>query len=188
MILFSKLIYSFNNIFPVITIILCDLSLPLKISCRWNQNSLFMFLSKVPLLIVLGLSTTADTLHFTTGFTDVQGYHTLDILLVNYNCFIKCSASCFLFRFKTCLEVNCNVLRLRFVSERYASCLLKPGGLSSVEFLLLNRKKNLSKILFALLMFFSCFSLQPADVYLIDEPSAYLDSEQRLVAAKVIKR
>jgi len=29
---------------------------------------------------------------------------------------------------------------------------------------------------------------QPADVYLIDEPSAYLDSEQRLHAAKVIKR
>ena len=31
-------------------------------------------------------------------------------------------------------------------------------------------------------------SFQPADIYLIDEPSAYLDSEQRLVAAKVIKR
>merc|ERR1712147_465376 len=29
---------------------------------------------------------------------------------------------------------------------------------------------------------------KPADVYLIDEPSAYRDSEQRLVAAKVIKR
>lgn len=29
---------------------------------------------------------------------------------------------------------------------------------------------------------------KPADVYLIDEPSAYLDSEQRLAAAKVIKR
>ncbi|XP_065667469.1 ATP-binding cassette sub-family E member 1 isoform X2 [Hydra vulgaris] len=29
---------------------------------------------------------------------------------------------------------------------------------------------------------------KPADVYLIDEPSAYLDSEQRLHAAKVIKR
>ncbi|PVU95303.1 hypothetical protein BB559_002785 [Furculomyces boomerangus] len=29
---------------------------------------------------------------------------------------------------------------------------------------------------------------QPADVYLIDEPSAYLDSEQRIVTAKVIKR
>ena len=26
---------------------------------------------------------------------------------------------------------------------------------------------------------------QPANVYLIDEPSAYLDSEQRIVAAKV---
>jgi len=32
-----------------------------------------------------------------------------------------------------------------------------------------------------------CLGL-PADVYLIDEPSAYLDSEQRIVAAKVIKR
>ncbi len=30
--------------------------------------------------------------------------------------------------------------------------------------------------------------VQPADIYLIDEPSAYLDSEQRIVAAKVIKR
>ena len=28
----------------------------------------------------------------------------------------------------------------------------------------------------------------PADVYLIDEPSAYLDSEQRLAAARVLKR
>ena len=29
---------------------------------------------------------------------------------------------------------------------------------------------------------------KPADVYLIDEPSAYLDSEQRIIASKVIKR
>jgi len=29
---------------------------------------------------------------------------------------------------------------------------------------------------------------KPADLYLIDEPSAYLDSEQRIIAAKVIKR
>jgi len=29
---------------------------------------------------------------------------------------------------------------------------------------------------------------KPADVYLIDEPSAYLDSEQRIIAARVIKR
>ena len=28
---------------------------------------------------------------------------------------------------------------------------------------------------------------KPADVYLIDEPSAYLDSEQRLACAKVWK-
>ncbi|PQP95513.1 ABC transporter E family member 2-like isoform X1 [Prunus yedoensis var. nudiflora] len=32
-----------------------------------------------------------------------------------------------------------------------------------------------------------CFR-KPADIYLIDEPSAYLDSEQHIVAAKVIKR
>jgi ATP-binding cassette subfamily E protein 1 len=30
--------------------------------------------------------------------------------------------------------------------------------------------------------------MQPADIYLIDEPSAHLDSEQSLIAAKVIKR
>lgn len=29
---------------------------------------------------------------------------------------------------------------------------------------------------------------KPADLYLIDEPSAYLDSEQRIIASKVIKR
>ena len=29
---------------------------------------------------------------------------------------------------------------------------------------------------------------KPSDIYLIDEPSAYLDSEQRVIAAKVIKR
>jgi len=34
-----------------------------------------------------------------------------------------------------------------------------------------------------------CLALgKPADIYLIDEPSAYLDSEQRIVTAKVIKR
>lgn len=29
---------------------------------------------------------------------------------------------------------------------------------------------------------------KPAQVYLLDEPSAYLDVEQRIIAAKVIKR
>jgi len=32
-----------------------------------------------------------------------------------------------------------------------------------------------------------CLGL-PADIYLLDEPSAYLDSEQRIIASKVIKR
>jgi ATP-binding cassette subfamily E protein 1 len=29
---------------------------------------------------------------------------------------------------------------------------------------------------------------KPCDIYLIDEPSAYLDSEQRIIASKVLKR
>jgi ATP-binding cassette subfamily E protein 1 len=29
---------------------------------------------------------------------------------------------------------------------------------------------------------------KPADVYLLDEPSSFLDSEQRIIASKVIKR
>lgn len=29
---------------------------------------------------------------------------------------------------------------------------------------------------------------KPCDIYLIDEPSAYLDSEQRVIASKVLKR
>jgi ATP-binding cassette, sub-family E, member 1 len=34
-----------------------------------------------------------------------------------------------------------------------------------------------------------CLALgKKANVYLIDEPSAYLDSEQRIIASKVIKR
>lgn len=34
-----------------------------------------------------------------------------------------------------------------------------------------------------------CLALgKPADIYLIDEPSAYLDSEQRIICAKVIRR
>ena len=40
----------------------------------------------------------------------------------------------------------------------------------------------------ALLTCFLSDLMQPADIYLIDEPSAYLDSEQRIVASKVIKR
>jgi len=38
------------------------------------------------------------------------------------------------------------------------------------------------------LSFLSSPRTKKADIYLIDEPSAYLDSEQRIAAAKVIKR
>ena len=50
---------------------------------------------------------------------------------------------------------------------------------------------NLCVFLVFCLSFYTYFLLawlQPADLYLIDEPSAFLDSEQRIVASKVIKR
>ncbi|XP_024023479.1 ABC transporter E family member 2 [Morus notabilis] len=50
----------------------------------------------------------------------------------------------------------------------------------------------LGKVIFVIVVYLMRNSvflfMQPADIYLIDEPSAYLDSEQRIVASKVIKR
>ena len=64
-----------------------------------------------------------------------------------------------------------------------ASACVETGNVTSLNFAfstLVRKDRNIRDE--------TCFVLQPADVYLIDEPSAYLDSEQRLVAAKVIKR
>ena len=57
----------------------------------------------------------------------------------------------------------------------------------SIDCLLDQEVKNLSGGELQRVALVLCLG-KPADVYLIDEPSAYLDSEQRLVAAKVIKR
>ncbi|EEY18332.1 ATP-binding cassette sub-family E member 1 [Verticillium alfalfae VaMs.102] len=61
----------------------------------------------------------------------------------------------------------CDVLELNHIMDREIN-LLSGGELQRVA------------IVLALGM--------PADIYLIDEPSAYLDSEQRIIASRVIKR
>ena len=57
----------------------------------------------------------------------------------------------------------------------------------NIEQLFDNEVKNLSGGELQRVALTLCMG-QPADLYLIDEPSAYLDSEQRIWASKVIKR
>ena len=61
---------------------------------------------------------------------------------------------------------------------------LKPLNIQSIADL---KVKNLSGGEMQRVALTICLG-RPADVYLIDEPSAYLDAEQRLHAAKMIKR
>lgn len=135
------MIYYFNNIkitfnllksrLPIITnnTLWTLLAVKEKFMSLESKLSFSCFFFEVPLLIVLEQAQYYrwHTAGFNPGFTNVQGHHTLDKQLINYSCFITCSGCFFLFRFKTCLEVNCNVLRLRFVSERYAWCPWYPA-------------------------------------------------------------
>lgn len=75
-------------------------------------------------------------------------------------------------------------IRSMFLSPQFQTDVIKPLNLDDF---IDQEVKNLSggelqrvAIVLALGM--------PADIYLIDEPSAYLDSEQRVIAARVIKR
>ncbi|GMJ01433.1 ATP-binding cassette E2, ARABIDOPSIS THALIANA RNASE L INHIBITOR PROTEIN 2 [Hibiscus trionum] len=67
---------------------------------------------------------------------------------------------------------------------------LSGGELQRVALCLCLGKVNVSELAkMSSSKFNVCFNvMQAADIYLIDEPSAYLDSEQRIVACKVIKR
>ena len=71
-----------------------------------------------------------------------------------------------------------------FNHQHFQSEVVKP---LSIEGILDQEVQNLSGGELQRVALVLCLG-KPADVYLIDEPSAYLDSEQRLVAAKVIKR
>ena len=75
-------------------------------------------------------------------------------------------------------------IRDMYIHPTFQAEVVKP---LSIEGIIDQEVKNLSGGELQRVALILCLG-KPADVYLIDEPSAYLDSEQRLVAAKVIKR
>ncbi|RDD46751.1 ATP-binding cassette sub-family E member 1 [Trichoplax sp. H2] len=75
-------------------------------------------------------------------------------------------------------------IRDAYVHPQFVADVMKP---LVIERIMDQEVKNLSGGELQRVALTLCLG-KPADVYLIDEPSAYLDSEQRLIAAKVIKR
>jgi ATP-binding cassette subfamily E protein 1 len=75
-------------------------------------------------------------------------------------------------------------IREAFAHPQFGSDVLKPLNLDPI---IDQEVKNLSGGELQRVALALCLG-KPADVYLIDEPSAYLDSEQRILAAKIIKR
>lgn len=71
-----------------------------------------------------------------------------------------------------------------YVHPQFISDVIKPLNLDPIVD---QEVKNLSGGELQRVALALCLG-KPADVYLIDEPSAYLDSEQRIVASKIIKR
>lgn len=75
-------------------------------------------------------------------------------------------------------------IRESYIHPQFVSDVMKPLNMDA---LMDNGVQNLSGGELQRLAI--CLALgKPADVYLVDEPSAYLDSEQRINCAKVIKR
>ncbi|MFZ3077425.1 MAG: ribosome biogenesis/translation initiation ATPase RLI [Candidatus Aenigmatarchaeota archaeon] len=81
----------------------------------------------------------------------------------------------------TVLELLESTVRL---SDDFKSAVLRPLG---IDGLFENSVKNLSGGEMQRLAIALCLGKE-ADLYLLDEPSAYLDSMQRMVAAKIIRR
>ncbi|MCL7045176.1 hypothetical protein MKW94_009319 [Papaver nudicaule] len=75
-------------------------------------------------------------------------------------------------------------IRASCMHPQFVSDVMKP---LQIEQLMDQQVKNLSGGERQRVALCLCLG-KPADIYLIDEPSAYLDSEQRIVASKVIKR
>lgn len=75
-------------------------------------------------------------------------------------------------------------IRDAYIHQQFMADVMKP---MKIEEIMDQEVQNLSGGELQRVALVLCLG-KPADVYLIDEPSAYLDSEQRLIAAKVIKR
>lgn len=84
----------------------------------------------------------------------------------------------------TVRELLYNKIGNMMFNPQFNSDLLRPFNIESLYDLTV---KNLSGGELQRVAIILCLG-KPADVYLIDEPSAYLDSEQRIIVAKVIKK
>jgi len=84
----------------------------------------------------------------------------------------------------TVTELLQTKIKTLYTDPQYQTDVIKPLHLDHLKD---NEVKNLSGGELQRVAIVLAFG-KPADVYLIDEPSAYLDSEQRLIAAKVLKR
>jgi ATP-binding cassette subfamily E protein 1 len=75
------------------------------------------------------------------------------------------------------------------LKETWSSSIFKTEVLMplDIESLLENEVQTLSGGELQRVAIVLCLA-KPCDIYLIDEPSAYLDSEQRVIASKVMKR
>jgi len=75
-------------------------------------------------------------------------------------------------------------VREAYIHPQFVSDVMRP---MSMEAIMDNGVQNLSGGELQRVAIVLCLGT-PADIYLVDEPSAYLDSEQRIAASKVIKR
>jgi ATP-binding cassette, sub-family E, member 1 len=75
-------------------------------------------------------------------------------------------------------------IREAYIHPQFVSDVMKP---MSMEAIIDNGVQDLSGGELQRVAITMCLGT-PADIYLVDEPSAYLDSEQRIAASKVIKR
>ncbi|KAJ3121962.1 Fe-S cluster-binding ribosome biosynthesis protein [Nowakowskiella sp. JEL0407] len=75
-------------------------------------------------------------------------------------------------------------IRVSFMNSQFQTDVVKPLNIESIidQPVMQLSGGELQRVAIVL-----CLGT-PADIYLIDEPSAYLDSEQRIIAAKVIKK
>ncbi|GAA5835082.1 hypothetical protein JCM11251_000158 [Rhodosporidiobolus azoricus] len=84
----------------------------------------------------------------------------------------------------TVRELLLKQIRAAFMHPQFNTDVLKPMNLENImdQYVTTLSGGELQRVAIVLALG------KPADIYLIDEPSAYLDSEQRIHAARVIKR
>ncbi|GAA5993288.1 hypothetical protein JCM10908_001414 [Rhodotorula pacifica] len=84
----------------------------------------------------------------------------------------------------TVRELLLKQIRAAFMHPQFNTDVLKPMNLENImdQYVTTLSGGELQRVAIVLALG------KPADIYLIDEPSAYLDSEQRIVASRVIKR